>query len=146
MHLGGLAGEVGVLTASVEETFLYLAPCGLDHGGGEVAEPKQFLRDVSLRHDAWTVGDQPSVEAVVETGPLGEGKGGALFRADKKYGVLGQIGIIEEGAYLAGESIEVVDLGVIRHECLAQLGGVDPVRWNGELGGIEQGAVARGVR
>ena len=107
------------MTAAVEETFLYLATCGLDHGGGDVAEPEQFLRDMSLWHDAGTVGDKPGVQSVVETSPLGEGEGGSLFGTDEEYGVLGQTGIIEEGAYLTGEGIEVVDLGVIRDESLA---------------------------
>ena len=101
---------------------------------------------MSPRHNAGPVGHEPSVQSVVETGPLGKGEAGTLLGADEEYCVLGQAGIVQEGAYLAGEGIEVVDLGVIRHECLTQFGGVDPVRRNGELGGIEKRTVAGGVR
>ena len=97
MHLGRLTGKVRVLTAAIKEPFLYFAPGGLDHGGSQVTEPKQFLRDVSLWHDARTIGNQPCVEAVVETCPLGEGEGGTLLGADEKYCVLRQSGIIKEG-------------------------------------------------
>ena len=88
---------------------------------------------MSLGHDAGTIGYQTCVQPVVETGPLGEWKRGPLFRADEEDGVFGQTSFVEKRAYLAGKSIKMVDLGVIRNEGFAQFGCVDPVRGNGEF-------------